>query len=223
MKFYLDNIKSSKITPSKKRTNRATPIKLLLACVGVVIAGIVITPLLEKLSYALLEPYLQNEHLEEANAEPEKLNYEQLKTDLQNKQWEEANAENDRLILKAAGESNALNVQSAQNIPCESLQTIDKLWTENSDGRFGYTPQLKAYEETGNKFNQYHEGNYEAFGNRVGWRFMDLAWKKYQDFNYTALAPRGQLPTPVRKDVDRQVLREREPEMILSRFYDCGF
>ena len=42
MKFYLDNIKSSKITPSKKRTNRATPIKLLLACVGVVIAGIII-------------------------------------------------------------------------------------------------------------------------------------------------------------------------------------
>ena len=195
-KIAIESQPTQKITLANKRTNRSTPVKLLLACVGVVIAGIAI------------------------NRPSQKPDYSQLETYLQNQRWEEANAETDRLILKAAGESIALDLESTQNISCESLQTIDELWRENSDERFGYTPQLKAYLATGNIFGQYHEGNYEAFGNRVGWRIFDF-WKPYQEYNFTALATLGQFPTPGRKAADRQDLRTREPEILLSRFNTC--
>ena len=190
---------TQKITFPNKRTNRSTPVKLLLACVGV---GIVSTGIYKIISGS------------------QKVNYARLETHLQNQRWEEANAETDKLILNAAGESNALDVQSARNISCESLRKIDKLWRSNSDERYGYTPQLEAYLATGNRFDQYNEGNYEAFGNRVGWRIFDF-WKPYQEYNFTALATLGQFPTPGRKAADRQDLRTREPEILLSRFYTC--
>jgi serine/threonine-protein kinase len=58
-------------------------------------------------------------------------NYAQLETYLQNKQWQQADGETDKLVLKVAGEKSALDAESSQKIPCESLQKIDRLWTKN--------------------------------------------------------------------------------------------
>jgi eukaryotic-like serine/threonine-protein kinase len=153
-----------------------------------------------------------------------KPNYAQLETYLQNKQWQQADAETDKLVLKVAGEKSALDAESSQKIPCESLQKIDRLWTENSDGRFGFTPQKKVYLATGNDFDDYVESTYDAFGDRLSWRIFG-AGKRYQDFNFqginTAITPSGYLPSPGKVATDKQDLRIREREMLLSRFDAC--
>jgi eukaryotic-like serine/threonine-protein kinase len=154
-----------------------------------------------------------------------KPNYAQLETYLQNKQWQQADAETDKLLLKIAGEKSALDAQSSQQISCKSLQKIDRLWLENSDGRFGFTPQKEAYLATGNDFDDYVESTYEAFGDRLSWRIFG-SWKRYQDFNFpkidTGMTPSGFLPSPGKVATDQQDLRIREREMLLSRFDACG-
>lgn len=153
-----------------------------------------------------------------------KPNYAQLETYLQNKQWQQADVETDKLILKVAGAKSTLDTVNSQKIPCKSLQKIDQLWTENSDGRFGFTPQKKVYLATGNDFGDYVESTYEAFGNQVGWRSFG-AWRGYEDLNIpkinSAIASLGYLPTPGKVAPDQQELRIRDREMLLSRFDAC--
>lgn len=152
-------------------------------------------------------------------------NYNQLETYLQNKQWQQADAETDKLILKIAGENSALDAESSNKIPCESLQTIDRLWTKNSNERFGFTPQKEAFLETGNEFDEYIESSYEEFGNKVNWRIFGT-WKRYEDFNFQAIdptiTPSGYLPSPGKVTDNRKNLRWQEREMLLGRFNACG-
>lgn len=123
--------------------------------------------------------------------------YAQLETYLQNQEWQQADAETDELILQVAREKNALDVDSINKFPCKSLEEIDELWTSNSDGRFGFTPQEKAYLETGNEFNQHTQSASEAFGDRVKWRSFGV-WSLYGDLKFTKIAPPGHLPSPGR-------------------------
>ena len=148
--------------------------------------------------------------------------YAQLEKYLQNKQWQQADQESDRILLKIAKEDSALDAQSIANFPCKSLGRIDKLWTDNSEGRFGFTPQKQAYLETGNQISQYTESTYQAFGDRVGWRTFAF-WSLYGDLKFTDIAPVGHLPSPGKVSVDKQDLRIRERGMLLSRFEQCGF
>ena len=152
-------------------------------------------------------------------------NYAQLETYLQNQEWEQANTETDQLILEVAGENSALDAESSNNLPCNALEKIDNLWSENSNGRFGFTPQKKAYLETGNEFDEYVESTYEAFGERVDWRIFG-AWKRYDDLNFAQINPKitpsGYLPSPGKVAENKQDLRIREREMLLSRFNACG-
>lgn len=153
-------------------------------------------------------------------------NFSQLKTYLENEQWQEADLETDRLILKIARQEDSLSSKSIQQFPCKHLKTIDELWMNNSENRFGLTPQKQAYLETGNEFDEYVESNYEAFGNKVSWRIFD-SWKRYNDFNFqeidTVITPAGYLPSPGKKAANRLDLRNHEREMLLSRFDACGF
>jgi eukaryotic-like serine/threonine-protein kinase len=147
--------------------------------------------------------------------------YGQLETYLQNQEWQQADAETDRLMLQVSGETSALDVDAINKFPCNSLEKIDELWTSNSDGRFGFTPQEKAYLETGNEFNQYTQAVSEAFGDRVKWRSFGV-WSLYGDLKFTNIAPPGHLPSPGRVATDKNDLRIREREMLLSRFDACG-
>jgi eukaryotic-like serine/threonine-protein kinase len=148
-------------------------------------------------------------------------NYQPLETYLQNQQWQEANAETDKIILKIAGENNALDAEDLAKFPCQDLRKIDKLWQDNSNGKFGFTPQKEAYLATKNEFGRYTESTYKAFGDRVKWRTFGV-WSLYGDLQFNNLAPSGHLPTPGKVSSDSNDLRDREREMLLSRFNDCG-
>ena len=100
-----------------------------------------------------------------------KPDYTQLETYLENKQWKQADLETNKIILEIAREPSELDTESIAKFPCKSLAKIDELWTKNSDGRFGFTPQKQAYLETGNEFDGVSaESMYKAFGDRIGWR-----------------------------------------------------
>ncbi len=146
--------------------------------------------------------------------------YAQLETYLENQEWQQADAETDKIILKIARENSSLDKQSINKIPCKSLQKIDDLWTDNSDGRFGFTPQKKAYLETDNEFNEYNESTYEAFAKKVGWTIFGRR-KNYGDLIFTDIAPSGHLPSPGRVAPNERDLRFREREWLLSRFDAC--
>ena len=178
------------------------PKKLLLALLGAIAlagAGVYALQLSQKPSYAQLETYLQN------------------------KQWKEADQESDRLLLDIAGEDSALDARSIANFPCQALGKIDRLWTDNSQGRFGFTPQKQAYLETGNQIGKYTESTYEAFGDRVDWRPFNSSWSLYGDLKFTDIAAVGHLPSPGKVATDRPILRWQERGMLLSRFDECGF
>ena len=152
--------------------------------------------------------------------------YTQLETYLQNEEWEEADQETDKIILKVANETSELDTQSINKFSCKALETIDRLWMENSDGRFGFTPQKQVYLETGNIFGEHRESMYKKFGDRLGWRsalFGDEYWNVYKNLNVknSSLAPVGHLPSPGTKP-DEINLRIGEREMLLSRFAECG-
>jgi len=153
-------------------------------------------------------------------------NYTQLETYLQNKQWQKADVETNKIILEIAREPSELDTQSAKKFSCKALEKIDRLWMENSDGRFGFTPQKQAYLETGNKFGEPAESMYKKFGDRLGWwsnKNFGESWNMYKDLNFknNDLAPVGHLPSPGTK-ADKMTLRRDEPEMLLSRFDRCG-
>ena len=150
-----------------------------------------------------------------------KPNYDQLEEYLKNEQWQQADAETDRLILQIAGETNSLDSEYINKLPCESLRKIDELWQENSNGRFGLTPQKKVYLDTGNQIGQYRESSYEEFGNKVKWRTFGV-WSLYGDLKFTDIAPVGHLPSPGKISPDKNDLRWQERGMLLSRVDACG-
>ena len=69
------------------------------------------------------------------------------------------------------------------------LNTIDTLWKENSDGRFGFSIQKDIYQRCKDR---------DKFGNKVGWRFKngdgDYVWYYNDNFNYK-FAATGHLPS----------------------------
>ena len=196
----LDNSNSQQTIPPTRVVNSKSPKKLILGLLGILGltgAGFATQAVLNRPNYSQLETYLEN------------------------KEWQKADTETDRLILGIVREDSSLNPQAIEKFSCEALKKIDELWTESSQGRFGFTPQKQAYLETGNEINKYTQATYEAFGDRVKWRTFGT-WGLYGDLKFTDIAPPGHLPSPGRIGDNRQDLRIREREMLLSRFDACG-
>ncbi|WP_322744292.1 GUN4 domain-containing protein [Planktothrix mougeotii] len=76
------------------------------------------------------------------------------------------------------------------NFPCEDLRTIDQLWVEYSNGRFGFSVQKKIWLEVGGKVDYETECK---LGDRVGWR-KNSNWMKYSDLAFSLQAPVGHFP-----------------------------
>ncbi|MCA1992305.1 MAG: GUN4 domain-containing protein, partial [Coleofasciculus sp. S288] len=52
--------------------------------------------------------------------------------------------------------------QSIENFPCSDLRTIDQLWVQHSNGRFGFSVQKKIWQEVGR--------DDDVFFERIGWQ-----------------------------------------------------
>ena len=83
-------------------------------------------------------------------------------------------------------------MEDIDNIRCEDLRTIDKLWVKYSNGRFGFSVQQHIYQSLGGK-RKYDEKTWEAFGNKIGWRNKGN-WLLYQEITFNNMAPEAHLP-----------------------------
>ncbi|MCC0178976.1 GUN4 domain-containing protein [Waterburya agarophytonicola K14] len=124
--------------------------------------------------------------------------YQDLQKYLVDKNWFEADKETIRLILAVTSkEIEELTPEDIQRFPCNDLMVIDRLWLKYSDGRFGFSPQLKAYQELGGNFDTTIEQNQqliETWGEGLGWR-KDNRWLPCSELDFSLNAPIGCHPS----------------------------
>lgn len=124
--------------------------------------------------------------LENAQDRPEWIDYTRLRNLLAVGNWREADQETIRVLLKATNLNGSLLSADLKKLPCEDLQTIDQIWTEYSKGHFGFSIQVRIYQE--------EKEDYYNFCTRVGWR-VDQRWRSYNDLIWDLkTAPKGHLP-----------------------------
>ncbi|QSV52611.1 MAG: hypothetical protein HEP80_00430 [Dolichospermum sp. UKL201] len=115
--------------------------------------------------------------------------YESLKTHLldeldylmQENRWKDADLKNWQFILVSAKREKQryLEINDVKNFQCQDLKAVDKLWVNNSKGKFGYSVQKRIYLETGNSldfdwekgtFTKWSDEGYNSFAEKVGWK-----------------------------------------------------
>ncbi|GCL46814.1 serine/threonine protein kinase [Microcystis aeruginosa NIES-3787] len=120
------------------------------------------------------------------------IDYRNLEDLLKQKRWKEADEETANLVRKATNRvKDWLRDEDIQKFPCEDLRTIDQLWVDYSNGKFGFSVQGQIYREIGG-MEEYNERNWDIFGSLVGWQ-KNNSWN-WQDINYSWQAPQGHLP-----------------------------
>ena len=81
------------------------------------------------------------------------------------------------------------------NFPCKDLKTIDGLWVQASQGRYGFSVQKEIYVRCGAKLDGNYPGDniWMKFGREVGWRVND-SWQNYDDLTWNSMGVPGHLP-----------------------------
>ena len=147
------------------------------------------------------------------------IDYRELKQLLAGKEWKKADQETARIMCSAAqfavlalGEDERegvsvdpnqvfteMNESIIKKFPCDDLNTIDKLWLEHSDGKFGFSVQKGIYQSFGGT-QEFNGEIRDKFGNQTGWRVREkndkYSWRRSDQFEYDfEKAPRGHLPS----------------------------
>ncbi|HLP87237.1 MAG TPA: serine/threonine-protein kinase [Nostocaceae cyanobacterium] len=122
------------------------------------------------------------------------IKYNKLRDLLLLKKWQQADEETTRLMLLITGKENDgwLSEGDINNLPCADLQTMDKLWSKYSYGRFGFAVQKRIFHSLGGG-RKIQKEVWNNFGDTVGWR-KDKKWKYYNDLTFDITAPSGHLP-----------------------------
>jgi len=71
-------------------------------------------------------------------------------------------------------------------LPIKDLQTIDKLWTIYSIGKFGFSIQREIW--------LHNNKNWEIFWHKIGWKINKQALRYPNEFTWDNTAPTGHLP-----------------------------
>ncbi len=87
----------------------------------------------------------------------------------------EADDETVHVIMQEAGKTDRedLTPDEVKVFPCSVLRVIDRLWTTYTGGRFGFSVQLKLYQEVGGTLETAIAQDLDMLrrlGDRVGWR-----------------------------------------------------
>jgi len=111
--------------------------------------------------------------------------YTKLKKLLSEGEWREADEETARCMLQVAGreEEGWLRVEDIDKFPCIDLRTIDQLWVDYSNGKFGFSVQKKIYQKLGGR-REYDERVWIGFSEEVGWR-QGGEWLYYEHLTFS--------------------------------------
>ncbi len=155
------------------------------------------------------------------------MDFNRLRDLLEAKDWRAADEETARCMMKAMEEQSvnlgvAVNLwlypEDIEKFPCKALRTLDELWMEYSQGRFGLSVQAQIWRSCGSP-TSYLSKAWENFGVTVGWRTqtpdsepqtehhpssefrwnqaildLRLGWLSYSQLSFNESAPKGHLP-----------------------------
>gem|GEM_PF-2818072 len=122
---------------------------------------------------------------------PKFISLDRLAGYLLKKQWQQADWETKLLLL---GAGNRLLDESVVAELEAYLAEIDRLWSDASGGRFGFSAQKQVFLKTGNLTDHYDWQTYQAFGKQVGWWDEPSGWKLYENLALRSSSV-GQLPS----------------------------
>ncbi len=156
--------------------------------------------------------------------------------------WVSANDLTNEIILETLSEirrskgnfvkatSNSVDMNEFVDFPCETLKSIDRLWSDYSLRRFGFSIQLSIYEIC---------ENLEEFYKSVDWKYSEEADRGYHivKYDYPIWIPVADLSNPFTCDIQQWFILERVGSLrvlegnlpycikffpaILLRFKDC--
>lgn len=135
-----------------------------------------------------------------------KIDDTRLTQHLQSQNWRAADAETLQLILKTSERAAPgwLARSDVENLDCNTLLQIDRLWEQYSQGRFGFEQQRRIWVSVGGTVGEYTPDIAEKLGDRVGWRTQGK-WRDYNDLDFSAQAPAGHLPATTGNGVSGSV------------------
>jgi hypothetical protein len=127
--------------------------------------------------------------------------YQVLRDRLTAQDWQGADQETRRLLGQWIGDMYS-STPTAHTIPVEAIQTIDRLWAEASNGRFGLLVQQRIWEEVLVDHPNGDAASVEALGDRLGWTrttpsddlFISPDWLTEPELTFSLDAPEGHLP-----------------------------
>jgi hypothetical protein len=133
------------------------------------------------------------------------IDYTKLRDLLAAEKWKQADQETLAVMLKIAGREKDgwLNVRSINNFPCTDLRTIDRLWVNYSNKKFGFSVQKQIWQNV--SADIFSEEAWVSFGECIGWRttkfhqilfdsWTTREWSDYSESNFNLDAPHGHLP-----------------------------
>jgi hypothetical protein len=160
-----------------------------------------------------------------------------LKKLLSDKKWNQANTETATLMRLAvtnhdkrlniipndARAYTELNNELIVKIPARDLNTIDKLWLNYSEGKFGFSVQKEIYQSFGGT-KEFNGEIRDKFGISVAWRISDkdgnYFWRSSLDCHYyIETAPKGHLPSCLWAGVNDGWFGENRRDRLITLFY----
>ena len=120
----------------------------------------------------------------------ENINYEELQLNLLEQNFEEADRLTSSYLRKLAGnlaeKRGYVFYSEVNNMSGTDLQTIDRLWSIYSNGKFGFSIQANILKSV--------EKKYELLWPKIGWK-KDGYWTRYPgSFCWSLEAPEGHMP-----------------------------
>jgi len=122
------------------------------------------------------------------------VDYTKLRNLLKNHQWKKADKETARCMSKICDLTLTIDIVA---FPSTDLRTINQLWVEHSNGKFGFSVQKEIYHKLGGT-EKYDKGVWKRFGDEVGWRqrkFLFKEWLSYDNLTFDlSTIYKGHLP-----------------------------
>jgi hypothetical protein len=129
-------------------------------------------------------------------------NYGKLEQLLAESNWEAATAETKFLIFQISSRNHQpgigqdwLTATGVENFPCRDLKTLDRLWRQHSNDRYGFSVQLRLWgEPLDPEAIQKDPKRWQRFRKHLGWQP-----REDEEFQPDI---EGRLPEPIRSTLD---------------------
>ena len=125
--------------------------------------------------------------------------YGKLRELLEAGKFKEADLETTRVMIEITGkaELDEITPDDLKKFPCNAIMVIDQLWQKYSNNRFGFSIQLRLYQNLGGNMDtiRAQENQYlQLVSEKIGWRVNGklVEYDKF-DFSLDAVAD-GALP-----------------------------